>query len=188
MRRTSIVILAAAGLVASLGAAEAAGPPANLCQELVAFVHPKAPDAPAASAPQPAAVAVSAPKQGEAQQPSGGAGEVQQKSGLSGPVAQTGPGASGPQGQAQAQSQAAPAQAAPAQAAPAPAPAAAAPVAAPAPKKPSPEQIAQVDAAAGANDIQACRAAARAMRVAGVVMPAPLIALSALDPKFFVAQ
>ncbi|TNC11964.1 hypothetical protein FF100_17110 [Methylobacterium terricola] len=185
MSRTSIVILAAAGLVASLGAAEAAGPPANLCQELVAFVHPKAPDAPAASAPQPAAVAVSAPKQGEAQQPSGGAGEVQQKSGLSGPVAQTGPGASGPQGQAQAQSQAAPAQAAPAQAAPAPA--AAAPVAAPAPKKPSPEQIAQVDAAAGANDIQACRAAARSMRVAGVVMPAPLIALAALDPKFFAA-
>lgn len=176
MSRTGIVILAAAGLVASLGAAQAAGPPANLCQELVAFVHPKAPDAsPAGGAPQPATAAVQAPDKGAAQQPSSGAGEVQQKSGLSGPVAQTGPGASGPQGQAQAQAQAAPAPAG-------------APAGAPPQKKPSPEQIAQVDAAAGANDIPACRAAARAMRVAGVVMPAPLLALSALDPKFFAAQ
>ncbi|AWN54963.1 hypothetical protein [Methylobacterium sp. 17Sr1-1] len=170
MSRTSI-ILAAAGLAASLGAAHAAGPPANLCQELVAFVHPKAPDAAAGGASQPAAAAVQAPDKGAAQLPSGGAGETQQKSGLSGPVAQTGPGASGPQGQAQAQSQAAPA-----------------PSGAPAQKGPSPEQVAQVDAAAGANDVQACRAAARAMRKAGVVMPAPLLALSALDPKFFAAQ
>lgn len=164
----TIVILAA--LAASASAAQAAGPPANLCQELVAFVHPKAPD-PAPAALQPATPAVQAPDRGVAQQPSGGAGEVQQKSGLSGPVAQTGPGASGPQGQAQAPSQAAPA-----------------PAGAPAQKKPSPEQIAQVDAAAASNDVQACRAAAQAIRRAGVVMPAPLIALSALDPKFFAAQ
>ncbi|WP_279358599.1 hypothetical protein [Methylobacterium indicum] len=170
MSRTSI-ILAAAGLAATIGAAQAGGPPANLCQELVAFVHPKAPDAPPASAPQPAAAAVQAPDRGAAQQPSNGAGEVQQKSGLSGPVAQSGPGASAPQGQAQAQSQAAPA-----------------PAATPAQKGPSPEQVAQVDAAAASGDIQACRAAARAMRVAGVVMPAPLLSLSALDPKFFAAQ
>ncbi len=164
----NVVILAA--LAASVSTAQAAGPPANLCQELVAFVHPKAPDA-TPSAPQPATAAVQAPDRGAAQQPGAGAGEVQQKSGLSGPVAQTGPGASGPQGQAQAPSQAAPA-----------------PAGAPAQKKPSPEQIAQVDAAAGANDIQACRAAAQAIRRAGVVMPAPLLALSALDPKFFAAQ
>ncbi|MGX7703442.1 hypothetical protein [Methylobacterium sp. Gmos1] len=170
MSRVSI-ILAAAGLAVSVGAAQAAGPPANLCQELVAFVHPKAPDAPAGGAAQPAPAAVQAPDKGAAQQPSGGAGEVQQKSGLSGPVAQTGPGAAGPQGQAQAPSQAAPA-----------------PSGAPAQKGPSPEQVAQVDAAAGANDVQACRAAARAMRKAGVVMPAPLLALSALDPKFFAQQ
>jgi hypothetical protein len=132
-------------------------------------VHPKAPDAPPAGAPQPATAAVQAPDKGAAQQPSSGAGETQQKSGLSGPVAQNGPGASGPQGQAQAQSQAAP-------------------TGAPAQKGPSPEQVAQVDAAAGANDVQACRAAARAMRKAGVVMPAPLLALSALDPKFFAQQ
>ncbi|PIK69127.1 hypothetical protein CS379_31440 [Methylobacterium frigidaeris] len=165
------IILAAAGLAASLSAAQAAGPPANLCQELLAFVHPKAPDTPPASAAQPAAAAVQAPDRGEAQQPSSGAGETQQKSGLSGPVAQTGPGASGPQGQAQAQSQAAPA-----------------PAGAPAQKKPTPEQVAQADAAAAANDIQACRAAAQSIRRAGVVMPAPLIALSALDPKFFAQQ
>ncbi|MCF4125861.1 hypothetical protein [Methylobacterium sp. SyP6R] len=168
----NVVILAA--LAASVSTAQAAGPPANLCQELVAFVHPKAPDA-TPSAPQPATAAVQAPDRGAAQQPGAGAGEVQQKSGLSGPVAQTGPGASGPQGQAQAQAQA------PSQAAPAPA-------GAPAQKKPTLEQIAQVDAAAGANDIQACRAAAQAIRRAGVVMPAPLLALSALDPKFFAAQ
>ncbi|WP_245442951.1 hypothetical protein [Methylobacterium terrae] len=171
MNRTGIVTLAAIGLAASLSAAQAAGPPANLCQELVAFVHPKAPDTPAASAPQPATAAVQAPDRGASQQPSSAAGEVQQKSGLSGPVAQTGPGASGPQGQAQAQSQAAPA-----------------PAGAPAQKKPSPEQVAQVDAAAASNDVQACRAAAQSIRRAGVVMPAPLLALSALDPKFFAAQ
>ncbi|MET7246636.1 hypothetical protein ABZT49_25110 [Methylobacterium sp. EM32] len=170
MSRTSI-ILAAAGLAVSVGAVQAAGQPANLCQELVAFVHPKAPDAPASAPAQPAPAAVQAPDKGAAQLPNSGAGETQQKSGLSGPVAQTGPGASGPQGQAQAQSQAAPA-----------------PSGAPAQKGPSPEQVAQVDAAAGANDIQACRAAARAMRKAGVVMPAPLLALSALDPKFFAQQ
>ncbi|MFH6786048.1 MULTISPECIES: hypothetical protein [Methylobacterium] len=168
MSRIGIVTLAAIGLAASVSAAQAAGPPANLCQELVAFVHPKAPDA-GASPAQAATPAVQAPDRGAAQQPSAGAGETQQKSGLSGPVAQTGPGAAGPQGQAQAQSQAAPA-------------------GAPAPKKPSPEQIAQVDAAAGANDIQACRAAAQSIRRAGVVMPPALIALSALDPKFFAAQ
>ncbi|KMO31511.1 hypothetical protein ACQVP2_09190 [Methylobacterium aquaticum] len=170
MSRTSIVVLAAAILAVSVGSPHAAGPPANLCQELVAFVHPKAPDA-APSAPQPATAAVQAPDRGAAQLPSSGAGETQQKSGLSGPVAQTGPGASGPQGQAQAQSQAAPA-----------------PAGTPAQKKPSPEQIAQVDAAAEANDIRACRAAAQSIRRAGVVMPAPLLALSALDPTFFAAQ
>ncbi|WP_288588366.1 hypothetical protein [uncultured Methylobacterium sp.] len=166
--KTGLILLAAAGsLAAGVTAAQAGGPPANLCQELVAFVHPKAPDAPAPA--QPATAAVQAPDKGAAQQPSNGAGETQQKSGLSGPVAQTGPGAAGPQGQAQ--SQAAPA-----------------PAAAPAPKGPSPELIAKVDAAAASGDIQACRAAARAMRVAGVVMPAPLLSLSALDPKFFSAQ
>ncbi len=74
----NVVILAA--LAATVSAAQAAGPPANLCQELVAFVHPKAPDAPA-SAPQPATAAVQAPDRGAAQQPSAGAGETQQKSG-----------------------------------------------------------------------------------------------------------
>ena len=40
--------------------------------------------------------------------------------------------------------------------------------------------VAQLEAAAGANDQTACRAAARAMRVAGVIMPPPLLALAAL--------
>ena len=48
-----------------------------------------------------------------------------------------------------------------------------------------PAVIAQLETAAGANDQTACRAAARAMRVAGVVMPPPLLALAALNPKFY---
>ncbi|MER2264532.1 hypothetical protein [Methylobacterium oxalidis] len=178
------------------------GKPANLCQELVTFVHPPAPapaPAPAGGQPTPA---VQAPTSG---QPSGGAsaaaGETQQKSGLSGPVTQTGPGAAGPQGAAQAgQGAAQPAQGAapPAQGAAqpgaqaeakpaAPPPAAPAAAAPPPPPKPTPEMIERVDAAARDNNISACRDAARQMRVAGIPMPAPLLALSALDPKFFEA-
>ncbi|WP_407522343.1 hypothetical protein [Methylobacterium oryzisoli] len=158
-------LLPAAALAQQPGEPAPRGIPADLCRELVAFVRPPAPPQPAAPPPQQA-VAVQAPQGGQAQLPSAGAGETQQKSGLSGPVAQTGPGAPGPQGQAQA--------AAPSGAA-----------APPAAGKPTPAMIEQVDAAAATRDVKACRAAARQMRAAGVVMPAPLLALAALDPKFF---
>ncbi|WP_246696929.1 hypothetical protein [Methylobacterium planeticum] len=150
------------------------GKPANICQELVAFVHPPAPAAAPAGSPAPqAATAVQAPAQGQpAPAASSAAGEPQQKSGLSGPVAQTGPGASGPQGDAQKA------------AAPAAPPPATAATGAP---KPSPEMIEQVDAAARDNNIVGCRDSARKMRIAGVALPAPLLALAALDLKYLQA-
>ncbi|GEP05791.1 hypothetical protein [Methylobacterium oxalidis] len=199
MKAPHVAALAVAAILApGLAFGQAGtGKPANLCQELVTFVHPPAP----APAPAPAAggqptPAVQAPSSG---QPGGGAsaaaGETQQKSGLSGPVTQTGPGAAGPQGAAQAgQGAAQPAQGAAqpgaqAEAKPpaAPPPAAPATPAPPPPPKPTPDMIERVDAAARDNNISACRDAARQMRVAGIAMPAPLLALSALDPKFFEA-
>lgn len=71
------------------------------------------------------------------------------------------------------------------QAAAAPKPAAPAP-AAPAPSaKPSAEQIEKAEAAARDHNLQGCRDAAQDMRKAGVVIPPPLLALAALDLKFF---
>ena len=65
------------------------GKPANMCQELVAFIRPPA-AAPTGSPPPQAATAVQAPAQGAAPaQPQGGT--TQQNSGLSGPTAATGP-------------------------------------------------------------------------------------------------
>jgi hypothetical protein len=53
--------------------------------------------------------------------------------------------------------------------------------------KPTPEVVEQVEAAARSNDIGACRSAAQQMRRAGVAMPAPLIALSAMSVKLLEA-
>jgi hypothetical protein len=44
-----------------------------------------------------------------------------------------------------------------------------------------------VEAAARDKNLQGCRDAAQEMRKAGVPIPAPLLALSALDLKFFEA-
>jgi hypothetical protein len=183
--------------------------PANLCDEMLAFVHPPAPAAPAsgqapaqAAAAQPAAnaaTAVTAPAQQQAApQPSPGGGAPQQSSSLSGQVTPSGPGASGPQGAAQpggggpppAASDAAKPAASPAQqqaAAPAQPAAPAAPAAPPAPK-PTAAQIDKVETAARDHNLQGCRDAAQEMRKAGIVMPPPLLALAALDVKFFDAD
>jgi hypothetical protein len=228
MRRTTFASGLAFALVAGTAMAQTAAPsasqsqpgsnspragkPADLCAELLAFVHPPAPAPGSAAAPagaaasassqsqaaaQPpanAATAVTAPAQKEAApQPSSSGGAPQQSSSLSGQVTPSGPGASGPQGTAQpgaggpppattdAAKPSAP-QPAPQQAAAAPAPAA---PAAPPPKKPSAEQIDKVEAAAREHNLQGCRDVAQEMRKAGVVMPPPLLALAALDPKFF---
>lgn len=173
-------------------AAPAKGP-ANLCQELVAFVQKPEEKKQEAATPAKQATAVSNSSGKSEGQPSTGAGEPQQKSGLSGPTnADTKAPSSdtkAPSTEAKAptsdtrapvsdgktvMTQAnASAKSPPPPGAPAPSP------------KPDPAVIAQLETAAGANDQTACRAAARAMRVAGVVMPPPLLALAALNPKFY---
>ncbi|GJD97329.1 hypothetical protein OCOJLMKI_4558 [Methylobacterium iners] len=165
----------------------ATGKPANLCQELVAFVQQ--PDPAKKADPQPAqlASAVQAPKADSAESKPAAQGTAQNTSGQSGQITQSGPGAAGPQGGTQnaaapsgASGNATPSsnatQAAQTQAAPPPA-GPATPVA----PKPTPEAIEQVKAAARSNDLSACRSAAQQMRRAGVAMPAPLLALSAMD-------
>lgn len=163
-----------------MAAAESAGRPANICKELVAFLHP--PAQPASTGPSNAqsSTAVTAP--GSGSQKPAAEGETQKNSGLSGPTAASGPGASGPQGGTQNGNAPSGASAQ----APAPAAAPAAP-AAPPPKAPSAASIEQGDAVAGANDIAGCQRVARQIRRDGVVMPSPLISLAALDLKLLEA-
>lgn len=172
-----LLTMAVAPSAASAQARAAAGPPADICKELAAFLHPSAPAA-APAGPASGQTAVQAPGGASTPTPPAG-GDPQKNSGLSGPTPNGGPGASGPQGNAQNA-------AAPSGATAAPAPAAAAP-SAPAPKLPSPEAIQSADAAIGRNDLAACQASARQMRKVGVVMPAPLMSLAALDLKFLEA-
>jgi hypothetical protein len=174
--------------------------PANICQELIAFLQP--PPAPAAAGAAPAVqaqaqtqaqsaaagapqaspaqqTAVAAPQQSTAPsgsaQPSGQGAPTQ--SGLSGPTPQgTTQGTSGPQASGQS----------PTVTQPQPAPPAAAPAAPAGPQapKPSPAAVEKAHAAAGSNDIAGCRSAAQEMRRAGVALPPPLIALAGLDLKY----
>ncbi|GJE44377.1 hypothetical protein [Methylobacterium soli] len=152
------------------------GQPANLCKELSAFLHPPASEAGSGTPPPQAATAVQAPSQDKPVPKPGESGAPQKESGQSGPIPNAGPGAAGPQGEAQKGGQAAPKAEKPS-----------APAAASAPK-PAPEAIARADDAARANDLQACRAIAQELRRAGVAMPAPLIALSAMDPRLLEAS
>ncbi|AMB43548.1 hypothetical protein [Methylobacterium sp. AMS5] len=155
-------------------AQQASGKPANLCQELVTFVKQPEPANKAAATPPQQATAVSNPSgKTEGGKPADG-GEPQKTSGLSGAVNETAPSrATGnPADNPNAKANAA-AKNPPPPAAPAPAP------------KPDPATVEKLEAAAGANDLAACREAARSMRVAGVVLPPPLLALAALDLKFF---
>jgi hypothetical protein len=171
--------------------------PANLCQELVAYVKQAtapAPGAPAAAqGPQPSPaqqVAAAAP-------PSPGAAATAQpptkdgpsQSGIPGPVPREqtqgtpGPQAAG-QNPAVTQPQT-PAAAQPGGQGPPPAQTAApAAPATPPPLKPNADQIAKVEAAAQGNDLAACRQTAQQMRRAGLPMPNPLLALAAADLKY----
>jgi hypothetical protein len=180
--RLSVVVLVIAATFAAApavaqepaGKPVASGKPADLCQELLAFVKPPAPANPPATtpvAPQQQS-AVSAPT-GKADEKSGGAaGAVQQNSGLSSPV--TADSAASPQDARAAANTAAKSPAAAAAAA--------------APTKPSPEAVAQAEAAVAANDPAGCRASVQTMRRAGVTIPSPLLALGALDLKFYAAN
>lgn len=178
MMRTmpAIALLAATSLCCAAAEAQEKPParnaPADLCAELLAFVKPpEAPPQPAAAPPQQA-TAVSAPANKDAAQPSAVAGETQQKSGLSGPVPSSGPSTPPTFGQRMSSANAE-AKGAPPPGTPKPAP------------KPDEATIAKVEAAAGSSDLAGCRAAAQGMRKAGVALPAPLLALSALDLKAF---
>jgi len=192
-KRLSVVVLvaatfAAAPVMAQEPAAKPAsnGQPADLCQELLAFVKPPATANPPAATPTDPKqqTAVSAPTGKAEEKPGAAAGVVQQKSGLSGPVSNDST-ASGVGGGGDAAKSAADARRAANSAAKAPTPA---PTTPPPPTKPSPEAVAQAEAAAAANDPAGCQASVQSMRRAGVTVPSPLLALGALDPKFFAAR
>jgi hypothetical protein len=167
--------------------------PANLCQELVAFM--KAPPPEAAAGAAPAKPAAAAPSQA-AQQPDRQAKAAEQ--GTTPPSGEAVPPQSGADtGSAQALSgQSGPAHAAPVQN---PAPVAESNVqnaeqksslSAPVPKdtsstpKDSVMSVSEAEELASANDIAACQDAARELRLAGVAMPPPLLALTALDLQY----
>ncbi|MBD8909522.1 hypothetical protein [Methylorubrum zatmanii] len=160
------------GAAAAQEAPAAPGKPANLCQELLAFVKQPEPAKQAAATPPQQATAVSNPsgKSGSGS-PSSSGGEPQQKSSLSGPVPS---GETAPKAQKNVLAQAN----AEAKVPPAPGTPGAGP-------RPDAALVGKVETAAAADDQTACRAAAREMRTAGVAMPPPLLALAALDPRFF---
>ena len=130
----------------------------------------------------------------------GGQDHAQTTSGMTGPVTSAGPGAAGPQGGAQESSKsgAANPQAAeqkPAQGAeaakpgepPKPAAAAQARPADPKAPPPDPKAVEKARQSAQAHDVQSCRSVVRDMRLAGVALPGPLIALAALRPDYAAA-
>lgn len=157
--------------------APVAGKPANLCQELIAFVRQPAAGAQAADTPPRLATAVSAKNNSDASAKPAAETTPQGSSGQSGQITASGPGAAGPQGQSQ--NSAAPA----GSTATASGPERNESPAQPDPSKPTAENVTRIEAAAQANDLPACRAAAQTMRRAGVVMPPPLLALAAMAPK-----
>lgn len=161
-----------------------AGRPANLCQELIAFVHQPEAATKAVETPPQLATAVTAKKSDDTSAKPSAPGTPQNISGQSGQITASGPGAAGPQGDAQ--NKAAPAGSTATASGPATGAPAAKP-AAPAAPKPSAENVQQIENATGANDLQGCRAAAQTLRRAGVVMPGPLLALAAMSPKLLEA-
>lgn len=160
------------------------GKPANLCQELVSFVHQPEAATKAVETPPQLATAVTAKKSDDSSAKPSAPDTPQNSSGQSGQITASGPGAAGPQGAVQ--NQAAPTGSTATATGPTPGVPAATPVV-PAAPKPSAENILQIESAAGSNDLQGCRAAAQSMRRAGVVMPGPLLALAAMSPKLLEA-
>jgi len=169
--------------------------PANLCKELVAFVKKPEEKKQEAATPASQSTAVSNSSGKSDAQPAAG-GQPQQTSGLSGPptaeakapdaktsdaktadakVPTSDTRAPVSAGNTVVQQANAAAKVPPGPGAPAPSP------------KPDEALVAKIEVAAEANDQLTCRSAARTMRVAGVIMPPPLLALSALDPKFYTA-
>jgi hypothetical protein len=202
---------------ASAVTAPAKGQPADLCLELSAFVQKQASGKSAeqnTGANPGSGTAVQAPKPASEQPKAGGSDNPQQTSGLSAPITKEGTGATGPQGDAQETAKSSAQNPKPdgpgSSAAPAPqksasppadvprAPAAQGaqmtskpatpPASQPGAPSPTPDALQQAGAAVSSGDQKACRESIQKMRRAGVSLPAPLIALGALDPKFFRAK
>ena len=164
------LLVADNALAQESGTAAPSGRPANLCQELLAFVKQPEPAKEAAATPPQQATAVSNPSGASQGTASSAGGDVQQKSGLSGPTPGGSPNQAGTDAQRGPANQ------------PKDEPAATKPASAP---HPDAATIAAVEAAAAADDQLGCRSAARTMRMHGVALPPPLLALAALDPKFY---
>lgn len=157
------------------------GKPANLCQELVAFARRPETVTKAAETPPQLATAVTARRSDDVSAKPVADNTPQSSSGQSGQITASGPGAAGPQGTSQ--NMAAPAGSTATASGPERNSLAADSEA----PKSSAENVTQIESAAQANDLQACRALAQNMRRAGVVMPAPLLALAAMSPKLLEA-
>jgi hypothetical protein len=149
------------------GATSARGVPANICQELVAFLQPKppapAPAGAAASPPAPQAAPGAPPAQAPGAAPGAPAASPQAATAAQ-PGAPGSPAAQGAGPSVQASGQPAPV-----------------PQAATAPK-PS-MSLEDAETLARANDLRGCQEGAQKMRRAGVALPAGLLALAALKPE-----
>ncbi|MGU3359294.1 hypothetical protein ACLBWX_03060 [Methylobacterium sp. M6A4_1b] len=178
MRRVTTRLLSAAilclpGLAWGQGERSPSGQPANLCRELVAFVQRPKESARGEGTPARLATAVTARDgSGTAAKPSA-AGTPQNASGQSGQITASGPGAAGPQGDAQNRT------------APGGSTATASGPVAEAPAAPaaSEQTISEIRNLAEADDLRGCRKAAQGMRRAGIAMPGPLLALAAMAPE-----
>jgi hypothetical protein len=168
----------AAETPADQAAASRQGGPANLCQEIVAFMKAPPPEAPAPTGAEKKPAAASAKQgttgSGDPAKKEGGSGSAQKITGQDG-VATDAP-EPGKDNAASGSAKNAPQKES--RAAPLP----------PADVTSTPkESVLTVEAAeqlATANDIAQCQKTAREMRVAGVAMPPPLIALAALDMQY----
>lgn len=184
-----ILALAASASFAQT-AADPAGArgPANLCQELLAFMEAPPPAATAAPA-APAQVAKAEPAKDGVAPASAGAKAADTaaagsaaKEGASSPQAtgQSGPATDAPDPNVAGAKNVGKAEDAPQKAS----------VSAPVPtdgksvSKESVLSVAEAGSLAAANDIAACQTAARELRIAGVAVPSPLLALTALDLKY----
>lgn len=187
---TRLLVATVLGACAFSTAAAASNPSANICIELTAWidqVNKVGGGKPADAANTPASQTPADPKMATAVEPAkggvaapapSGLDKSQQNSGLSGPVRNDGPGAAGPQGVAQEAAKSS-------EVNPKPVTQAAAPATTPEPKAPpaSSQALEKVRQSAAANDLDACAAVAREMRLAGVALPNPIIALAALKPE-----
>ncbi|WP_274423841.1 hypothetical protein [Chelativorans sp. YIM 93263] len=161
-----------------------AGQPANLCRELLAFVQENPPE-PDATADAPAAAAAtgesagtgedSSPASGEAvpPEPASEGGSAQEATGQSGPAHE----APEPSSEDSAEGDAENAPQTSSLSAPVPTEAVEA-------GENMPLSLDRAEQLAEANDIAACRDAARKLRLAGAPMPPPLLALTALDLQY----